>query len=55
MLHIAVGEEVNKLIGISEDYSLVPMETLPNSNGPVGGNSPSEEVGEGHVSSEEEL
>ena len=50
-----MGEEVNKLIGISEDYSLVPMETMPNSNGPVDGNSPPEEEGEGHISSEEEL
>lgn len=51
-----MGEEVHKLIGMSEDYSLVPMETMPNSNGPVDGHSPASDGQEtGHITSEEEL
>lgn len=53
----AVGDEVTKLIGLSEDYSLVPMETMSqtHSNGPISQSPPSDEEGAGHLTSEEEL
>lgn len=59
---VAVGEEVTKLIGMSEEggYSLIPMDTVPKSaalgNGPIGEYSPPS-VGEGvgQITSDDEL